>query len=344
MHMILTLLTAAAGGGLLWRLKVPVGALTGALIAVAVFHVLTGWGEFPPAGRVAVQAVTGAFIGLRITRADILQLRTLLIPALQLLGGIIALSLATGFLFWKAFGISLLTALYASFPGGITEITMAAMDAGADMTQVTILQLGRIFVSVLLLPQWIIRRCRREGSGAAGAEPRSAPARRSPAAFPLTALTAAAGGTLGYLSGMPAGAMLFAAVSAAALNCAAPKLAGLPVQIRPMAQCCAGAAIACSISRADLLGLPAIALPCLVAAALPLAINWLLGTWIYRSSGLDLATCLFGSVPAGISDMALVCLDMGGDAPKVAVLHMVRYIGLIAVMPGVIALLVSWLD
>ena len=104
------------------------------------------------------------------------------------------------------------------------------------------------------------------------------------------------------------------------------------------------AAIACSISRADLLGLPAIALPCLVAAALPLAINWLLGTWIYRSSGLDLATCLFGSVPAGISDMALVCLDMGGDAPKVAVLHMVRYIGLIAVMPGVIALLVSWLD
>ena len=53
-------------------------------------------------------------------------------------------------------------------------------------------------------------------------------------------------------------------------------------------------------------------------------------------------TSLFASVPAGMSDMALVSLEQGGEAPKVAVLQLVRYLCAMAFMPAMIKLFAGW--
>ena len=70
-------------------------------------------------------------------------------------------------------------------------------------------------------------------------------------------------------------------------------------------------------------------------------VNYLLGFLIHRGCGLDLPTSLFSSVPAGVSDMALVSVEQGGDAPKVAVLQLVRYVCTMVFMPSLIKILAS---
>ena len=69
--------------------------------------------------------------------------------------------------------------------------------------------------------------------------------------------------------------------------------------------------------------------------------NYLFGWLIHKVCGLDLATALFGAIPAGVSDMALISTEMGGDAPKVAALQLVRYVGILSLMPAAIQLLTT---
>lgn len=133
--------------------------------------------------------------------------------------------------------------------------------------------------------------------------------------------------------------MLTAAIGVAVYNVKTDR-AYLPNEFRLSAQCCAGAAIGIGITMADVLATKQLLLPLAIVIINTIAINFLLGFILYKTSKLDLSTCLFGSIPAGISDMALVSTEMGGDAPKVAILHLVRYIGLMAIMPTLIDIIV----
>lgn len=146
---------------------------------------------------------------------------------------------------------------------------------------------------------------------------------------------------MGYFLNIPAGAMLTAALGVACFNVRTDK-AYMPDCFRIAAQCCAGAAIGVGITLSDVLTARTLIPPLLVVIANTVAVNYILGLAIYKVSGLDIGTCLFGSIPAGISDMALISTEMGGDAPKVAVLHLVRYIGLMSIMPGLIQIIVRY--
>ena len=82
-------------------------------------------------------------------------------------------------------------------------------------------------------------------------------------------------------------------------------------------------------------------LPAAAVAVNCVMVNYLLGFLIHKTCGLDLPTSLFASVPAGMSDMALVSLEQGGDAPKVAVLQLVRYLCVMAFMPSLTKILAA---
>ena len=75
---------------------------------------------------------------------------------------------------------------------------------------------------------------------------------------------------------------------------------------------------------ADILHFRELALPAVMVAVNCVAVNYVLGFLLYKTNDLDLPTSLFASVPAGMSDMALVSLEQGGEAPKVAVLQLVQ--------------------
>jgi membrane AbrB-like protein len=151
-NLLLTLGISAIGGILGIILNVPAGAMVFSMIAAAAFNITTGKGCFPRKFRFITQSATGALIGSRMTSADIVGLKEILLPALVLTIGMMCLTFIIGYSIYKFSKFDLITALLASTPGGLTEITMMAEDVGADAPKVAVLHLFRLVVVISAFP------------------------------------------------------------------------------------------------------------------------------------------------------------------------------------------------
>ncbi|MDE6454470.1 MAG: AbrB family transcriptional regulator [Dysosmobacter sp.] len=156
-----TVLIGAAGAWALYKLRVPAGAMAGAIILVGTFQIASGWGYFPRVVTTAVQAVAGGFVGQRISRSDLRELLGIVKPSTQLFGGIVCLTFFTGLLIHHTAPVDTATALLSSMPGGMTDVALISADVGADPAQSTALQLVRYLVAILILPQVNARVCAR---------------------------------------------------------------------------------------------------------------------------------------------------------------------------------------
>ena len=72
-NLLITLSLAAAAGYLGYWLKVPAGALTFSVLAVAALNIFTGRGLMTAQLKSAVQILAGVLIGVRVTYGDILS-------------------------------------------------------------------------------------------------------------------------------------------------------------------------------------------------------------------------------------------------------------------------------
>lgn len=345
LRLFLTVAVGAAGARILYRLRVPAGAMVGSIIFVGLFQIFSGYGYFPRIVKAAVQAVAGGFIGQRIGRSDLRELQTIVKPSLQLFGGIFLLSTCTGLLIRHTSSLDIATAVLSSVPGGITDVALISADVGADPAQSTALQLVRYLIAILILPQVNIRICSRLAPDKKAPDPSYSPEGtrklRDRKHMALTLLIVAASGALGKLSGFPAGALVFPMFAVAAYNIRTEQ-AYLPKPMKLAAQCFAGINIGVTITLQDILRFRELFLPAVMVAANCLLVNYALGLLLYRTNSLDLPTCLFSSTPAGLSDMALISLEQGGEPAKVAVLQLVRYLCVMAVMPAFIKLFAAW--
>ncbi len=338
MDIFLTIAVGAIGAYVFYKIKVPAGALVGALIFTAVFSNLTGIAAFPKPIKIFVQAISGAFIGLRIDREALKQLKTIIKPSLQFFFGILALSFGTGILIHTISGLDIATSVLSSVPGGITDVSIISSDIGANPVQTTMLQLARYFVAVLVLPQAAIAISKREKKQKDDRPETGAVFQNRPFTWKagmITILLLCGFGWLGSISPIPAGALLLSLIAVSVYNVLG-KEACLPSKAKLVAQCCAGIFIGIKIDLHSVAQYSALVLPVVLVVVNCLLMNYLLGFWIYKTNDMDLATSLFASIPAGVSDMALISLDYGGDAPKVAVLQLVRYVSVMCVMPSLI--------
>ena len=336
----ITVVIGVAGSVLLYRLGLPAGAMVGAIVFVGAFQILTGQGWFPKVVKTGVQALVGGFIGQRIGREDVRELRTVLRPALLLFGGIVLMIVGTGLFICRVAPVDTATAILSSMPGGMTDVALMAPDVGADPAQSTALQLVRYLIAILILPQVNVQLCRRYAPESIGCPPEKRVSARTRRNLCVTLTIAAVSGVLGKLSHFPAGAMVFPMFAVAAFNVRTGN-AWLPKRLKLTAQCLAGINIGVTITLAELMTFRELLLPAAAVAVNCVMVNYLLGFLIHKTCGLDLPTSLFASVPAGMSDMALVSLEQGGDAPKVAVLQLVRYLCVMAFMPSLIKILTS---
>ena len=150
---IVTLAAAIIGGLIFHRLKLPAGALFGAMIFVAVINCIIKENiTFPAELKIALQIMAGAFIGLNINREFLSVLKTLVIPALVIVVSVILLNLIIGYLLYKIAGLDSATALFASAPGGIMEMILVADSLGADTVKVAILHLVRLLAVLTCIP------------------------------------------------------------------------------------------------------------------------------------------------------------------------------------------------
>lgn len=151
----------------------------------------------------------------------------------------------------------------------------------------------------------------------------------------LTFFVALTGGLLLFKLKVPGGMMVGAIASVMMLSISSD-LAYMPTQAKVVAQCLAGAFIACGVDRSDLKNIMKLRKPLLVLLLSLLFINLTIGLLIWLCSPMDMLTSLLCAVPGGMSDTPIIAADLGADAGKVAILQFVRMSTGIGVFPSLI--------
>lgn len=350
-RLAVTIAVAMAGGYTALRLKVPAGALIGSMLVVAVMNVALGAAYMPVGWKFYTQVSTGAYLGAKISRADLRNLRVILKPAVILAAVMLAFTTAVGVVICRISDLTPATALFAVAPAGITDMTLASMEFDSEPSLVALIQTVRIVFTICMLPPMIklIERL-------SGTHPNPPPAAETTAAeavpgkkkksvdeIVLTLVIALICGRLGKLAGIPAGAITCSMIGAAAFNLATDR-AYMPLRLRQFIQIFAGALIGCTVGREQVVMMLHIWKVVLVAVVgytlLDVTAAWV----IRRHTEMDIITALFSSAPGGLTDMALIAEDMGADSVKIAGMHTLRLIGVVALYPSVIGLLVRLLS
>jgi len=154
MLVLKTLIIASVGGFVGYKLKIPAGAMIGSMLAVAAASLFkVDLGGLPSYSKAIVQVVLGAILGLGLRNMDLQQLKSLLIPAAVITGILLFTGFAIAFILNRFFGFDMMTAIFSSTPGGMTELSMVATEMDANSPVVAILQLIRLIsIIVLVVP------------------------------------------------------------------------------------------------------------------------------------------------------------------------------------------------
>lgn len=144
------------------------------------------------------------------------------------------------------------------------------------------------------------------------------------------------GGYLAQLVRLPGGAAVGALVAAAALNVA---LGGRPT-VFPRgldfaALVLVGVSLGASISREQLAGAVSLVVPALLILGVLSVVGVVLAVVLQRGFGFDPTTALFAAAPGGMNNMAILAKDAGGDGFAVALVHLVRLVGIFVFVPVV---------
>ncbi|MDR2180069.1 MAG: AbrB family transcriptional regulator [Synergistaceae bacterium] len=151
--LVLCVLAGAAMGE---GLRVPTGAMLGAMVTSGVYALtLNKKYDYDPRLRVIAQVGLGLVMGKRITPQIVSNIGALLFPAL-----VVTLVMLTGctllaVLLYKTSGWDLTTCLLCSAPAGLSQISVFAEEAGADSFTASIFHTVRILGIVSLYP-WIV--------------------------------------------------------------------------------------------------------------------------------------------------------------------------------------------
>ncbi|QNO13276.1 AbrB family transcriptional regulator [Alkalicella caledoniensis] len=349
-NLILTIIVGFIGGFTAFKLKVPAGMMVGSMIAIAAFNITTGRSFMPQDVRILTQMAAGAFIGSGVGRKDVMDIKYMIKSAILMVSSMMLLNILMGYIMSKTTGIDLVTSLFASAPGGIVDMSLISNDMGADTSKVAILQMVRLMIVFTVLPaimkfihtkvyankgQDKVAMDEVAATVETSMDDKGKASKESFVNLLFTLGTAIALGLVGYKIGIPAGTMTFAMVGVGALNIFTGR-GYMPLKLRRATQVFAGILIGSRMTYADVIALQSVLVPAIIMLVGIIVVNLCIGFIISKVSKIEITTALLASAPGGLSDMALIARELGGDGPKVAILQLARYVCIVAFYPIVI--------
>ena len=348
---LITLAVGVVGGTIAYKLKVPSGAMVGSMIFVVAFNLLTDKGFFYGDLKTVMQIFGGAMIGCKVGKEDIRELRKVIFPAIILVISMVVLNLVFGTLIYLLSDLDVATALFATTPGGVSDMALLCEDLGANSGYVAILQVFRLLIIFTFCPpifKYLMNKGKVQGAGNAGASSEKKDAKKPEKKkvvynYPKLVMLIASSAVVGiifYFLGVTAGAMIGGMLGGAAFTIWKGKTP-FPTRLRLIMQFCSGSFIGIRMTRESLMQIDALIIPILIMVVGILAFVFLTSWIIHKATGLNHATAMFASTPGGVQEMALLSEDMGADTVKVSVLQTCRLMFVISFFPTMIKAICS---
>ena len=107
--------------------------------------------------RTVVQVFSGAMIGSKVSKKDVVELKYIIVPTIILLLFMTLMNVSLGLIIYKVGRLDIATALFASSPGGLSDMALLSEELGANSTYVTLLQLIRVITIFSFMPAIVKR-------------------------------------------------------------------------------------------------------------------------------------------------------------------------------------------
>lgn len=335
-----TLLAALLGSCLAKKCRFPAGAMTGAILAVAVLNCMTGKAAVGQFTKPCMQVMGGALLGHSISRNDLKKMRSIIKAALILILTMFLLNITVGVGIYQLTDMNLATALLATAPGGVSDMALIAEDLGADMRIVSILQLFRMFGIYLIFPpvlRYVQKKQEKKEEHPVLEKGKEIQASQKAQNCLLTLTVAFGGGYLLERIGMPAGYMVGSVAACAVMNIWKGR-GYIPKNWRFFIQSVTGALIGCQMTKESLILLKQLILPVICMICGMLFFTFLFGWIMSKVSELDYQTSLLCLTPGGIQETSLLAADVGCDVSSVIVMHTVRLVVVICFFPMILSM------
>lgn len=160
-------LSGAAGAGIGRLLRLPMWALTGAILGATVFQLVVDVGaDLPRWWTFTAQVAIGSAVGSRLGPTVLRDFRSILVPGVVAVFVIIPAGIALGVALWATGRVGLIESVFGMVPGGVGEMVAATTSLHGDSALVAGMHLVRLVVVVVALHA-AMRWLRRHG-GATG--------------------------------------------------------------------------------------------------------------------------------------------------------------------------------
>lgn len=352
MVVVITLLIGTLGGLLAKKCRIPAPFMIGSMLAVGIVSMSFGYVGAEKSLKLFAQIVSGAYIGQTISRSDIVNLPKLWKAICGLMALFTLNMVMLGLVFIHYFHMDPVTAFLSCLPGGIMDVSLMAVDMGAQADVVASLQSARLVSILLILPVWVkfwVSRSKhsqlsseqsRESTGKQVKE--TIFSQKSLQNNGLILAVSGCCGLIGLWTQIPVGTLIFSLIGSSVLKMI-KNTRQLSSGIRYAAQVIAGSIIGTSFTPESFGTIQQLIVPVILLLSSYLLINLFYGWLLYRRQVFDLQSALFATSPAGATDISLLAGDLGGDMVKIAEIQISRTLYTVIIMPQLVRILLSFM-
>ncbi len=301
-----------------WLLPWFLGALSFCLVASVAGAPI----QRPKALAIPMRVVLGVAIGSAFSPALLGRIGGMGLSLLILIPFMLGI-IGLGMLFYERFArFDRATAFFSAVPGGLTDMTAMAEDAGADQRAVILVQASRILTIVFALPLWLQWH---DGLAVGQAFASRLRLHEITLEAALILLAMGLGGWLGArrlgLAGAPiVGPML---VSGFAHACGLTT-ARVPLEILVIAQISVGALLGSQFRGLTLREFSNTMIWGIAYALFLLLITAVVAHFVSQATGFDPISVLLAFAPGGQTELNLLAFVLGLDVAYVALHHLMR--------------------
>src|SRR5579859_8064163 len=333
LNVVETLAIGIVGGALFLLAGLPGGLISGAMIAVGIAAMLGRPLLMPPILTQTVLVLLGISLGSLMSRQLLQHISAYPLTIALLALATFCTTFGSSFYLQRVHGWDRTSAFLAGSPGALSQITILAVERGADLPGIAVVQTMRVIILTAALPMVL---------AIAGLAPASGSGILLPAASPmnLIALVAAslALSLILRILKFPASWMFGAMIASSVLHGAGLVDGGVPPWVRSVALVGIGAVIGSRFARMKLRVLAGHLNAALGSFAIAIAISGLFVGVIALTTQVRFSDAVVAFAPGAMDAMLALALTLHIDPIFVGAHHLSRFVFVTIAIPGIVHL------